>query len=754
MPSIVRIHVGSARDLPVMDRTSKLTDAYVEVEVAGTEMRTAVCRKTLNPSWDEDFEVSVADDSRLQNDPVEFKVMDMDVYSADDPIGLVYVDLNPLLMRAGARETSQRDLVIEGWFPIYDTLKGVRGELSVRLKLQFIGDDNPFKESSAGVQFFGISSLCPVTYAVTRILGFVEELEVDDDPEFEWSDNFRTARKSNESRQLLFYRLSCNLRRQLGKKVLDLGGNAILGYQQHFDVEGDSGIVARGIGTACYIAPPTPMMMGGHGGGAATAAAAGMAAVAGASPPPPPPPPPLVMPLLPRETQMMSSAAGAYPYHLHHHRRSASGTPQLLGARGGAAGAHHAREVQLFTLSQLPGPMPVKLAGVVSATSVKYLGKLAAKISDRETRDGWWSEIREEIRTHARVLRCWSVIGYSERCTITGDVCVLTARGTAALIKRRGPRRGAGGGGGQQMMPDGSGASGGGGGGGGGGVSSFSGGVGRVDPSPGSSPAGYAMSGESPSAVAAPLSPLRSKSLTFNDTGTAAETVAVSAAGAVGAGPAASAAPVAGAGGTGRGQHYFGGRGDGSSRYRRGRRSGASAGKRLRRQQRRNVFLSSSCASCHVPYHHHDAPFANMRLVPCAICKKKWVPEVLLATCELPDNTDVVGAGGTLVQARVCRPRRKCGGEEACVVVSEALPFIQYDLHRQLMIKMKVLGLNAAFGLEAQVQVGEGAILALATATAVFLPALPAPPPVAVQYGLGSMMMAGRSQRIEEQLAR
>lgn len=46
------------------------------------------------------------------------------------------------------------------------------------------------------------------------------------------------------------------LRRKVGLVVQDLGGNAVLGYKQHFDLEGDSGkgIVARGYGTACYIA--------------------------------------------------------------------------------------------------------------------------------------------------------------------------------------------------------------------------------------------------------------------------------------------------------------------------------------------------------------------------------------------------------------------------------------------------------------------------------------------------------------------
>ena len=45
--------------------------------------------------------------------------------------------------------------------------------------------------------------------------------------------------------------------------------------------------------------------------------------------------------------------------------------------------------------------------------SVKFLGKLEATISDQETREGWWDELREEIKNHAKVLCCRYIIGYS-----------------------------------------------------------------------------------------------------------------------------------------------------------------------------------------------------------------------------------------------------------------------------------------------------------------------------------------------------
>ncbi len=51
--------------------------------------------------------------------------------------------------------------------------------------------------------------------------------------------------------------------------------------------------------------------------------------------------------------------------------------------------------------------------------------------------------------------------------------------------------------------------------------------------------------------------------------------------------------------------------------------------------------------------------------------------------------------------------------------MSEAIPFLEYDLHRQIMYKFKVLGMNAAFGLRFQIAISENLIVGLASATAV-----------------------------------
>ena len=103
-----------------------------------------------------------------------------------------------------------------------------------------------------------------------------------------------------------------------------------------------------------------------------------------------------------------------------------------------------------------------------------------------------------------------------------------------------------------------------------------------------------------------------------------------------------------------------------------------------------HLHVDIACACCHVPYPHNHAPFANMRLVPCQSCRKKWVPEILMATVE-PPATLVTAGRGRLIQAQVCRalpPKQK--GEALAMSVSDTLPFLQHDLMRQLLTKLRL----------------------------------------------------------------
>ena len=122
MPAAIKLRVIGARELPIMDSPTDSTDAYVEVCFATTTpLRTRVQKRTLNPTWNQEFRIEVADDCDLQDCPLVLKCWDKDIMSADDEIGAVCIDLNPLLLQ-------QEHVQLAGWFPLYDTLRGACGE--------------------------------------------------------------------------------------------------------------------------------------------------------------------------------------------------------------------------------------------------------------------------------------------------------------------------------------------------------------------------------------------------------------------------------------------------------------------------------------------------------------------------------------------------------------------------------------------------------------------------------------------------
>lgn len=49
---------------------------------------------------------------------------------------------------------------MSGWFPVYDTMHGIRGEVNVIVKVELFSDFNKFRQSSCGVQFFNCKLNC------------------------------------------------------------------------------------------------------------------------------------------------------------------------------------------------------------------------------------------------------------------------------------------------------------------------------------------------------------------------------------------------------------------------------------------------------------------------------------------------------------------------------------------------------------------------------------------------------------------
>ncbi|XP_055923455.1 C2 domain-containing protein 5 isoform X1 [Eupeodes corollae] len=252
MPGKVGVKIKAGRNLPIMDRSSETTDAYVEIKLGGVTHKTDVCRKSLNPQWNTDWFRFEIDDAELQDEPLQIRLMDHDTYSANDAIGKVNISLNPLCLETASQSTQGKGAVLSGWIPVFDTMHGIRGEVNIIVKVDLFSDVNKFRQSSCGIQFFH-SSCVPHGYRAQIIHGFVEELVVNDDPEYQWIDKIRTPRASNEARQVVFLRLSGQVQRKIGLKAINLGANAVIGYNQCFDLEGDVGVVARGIGTAVTL---------------------------------------------------------------------------------------------------------------------------------------------------------------------------------------------------------------------------------------------------------------------------------------------------------------------------------------------------------------------------------------------------------------------------------------------------------------------------------------------------------------------
>ncbi|XP_053090876.1 C2 domain-containing protein 5 isoform X12 [Pangasianodon hypophthalmus] len=605
MPGKLKAKIMAGRHLPVMDRASDLTDAFVEVKFGNTTFKTDVCPKSLNPQWNSEWFKFEVDDEDLQDEPLQITVLDHDTYSANDAIGKVYIDIDPLLC-------SEAATVISGWFPIYDTIHGIRGEINVLVKVDLFNDLNRFRQSSCGVKFFCTTSI-PRCYRAMMVHGFVEELVVNEDPEYQWIDRIRTPRASNEARQRLISLMSGELQRKIGLKVLEMGGNAVVGYLQCFDLEGESGLVVRAIGTACTLDKIS-----------STHAPVGATNPANSSPSKDikeagfgeeaPGVPLCSGPPTPLRAQTFSSFSPSKSYS----RQSSSSdtelslTPKTGMGSGGSAGkeagplkallrqqtqsALEQREFPFFTLTSFPPGFLLHVGGVVSARSVKLLDRIHNP-DEPETRDAWWEEIRQEIKSHAKALGCHAVVGYSESTSICEEVCILSASGTAAILSSR-------------FMQDGA----------------------------------------------------------------------------------------------------------------------------LDTEHRFDDVVPPACGFCHIPYDELNMPFPA-QLTYCHCCRRHKVPDVLFTTIDVPTEAHVTGKG-CLIQARLCRTKKKAQGEGNATAISNLLPFLEYELHTQLMNKLKLRSMNALFGLRIQISVGENMLLGLASATGVYLTALPSP---------GGIQIAGKT---------
>ncbi|XP_056092020.1 C2 domain-containing protein 5 isoform X4 [Rhinichthys klamathensis goyatoka] len=700
MPGKLKAKIVAGRHLPVMDRASDLTDAFVEVKFGNTTFKTDVYPKSLNPQWNSEWFKFEVDDEDLQDEPLQITVLDHDTYSANDAIGKVYIDIDPLLC-------SEAATVISGWLPIYDTIHGIRGEINVLVKVDLFNDLNRFRQSSCGVKFFCTTSI-PRCYRAIMIHGFVEELVVNEDPEYQWIDRIRTPRASNEARQRLIFLMSGELQRKIGLKVLEMGGNAVVGYLQCFDLEGESGLVVRAIGTACTLEKISTLP--------ATATLPSNSSpskdikepVFGEEGPGVPlssgPPTPL-------RAQTFSSFSPSKSYS----RQSSSSDTELSltpkTARIFLSPSTPALESESSSLPSVHLPHHFR-PGMASWSSTPP----PLHVSQSDT-----AMLRKSVSFSEELLLAASGMGSGGSAgKEAGPLKALLRQQTQSALEQRG-------------------------------VSSSSEAFVRTGEYPfftlTSFPPGFLLhlggvvsarsvklldrihNPDEPETRDAWWEEIRQeiKSHTkalgchavvgYSESTSICEEVCILSA----SGTAAILSSRFMQDGPLETDHRLSRQplvfSTGSERVDGDMGSTASLGF--------EEVAPPGCEFCHIPYDELNIPFPA-QLTYCCCCRRYKVPDVLFTTIDLPTEANITGKG-CLIQARLCRTKKKAQGEGNAMAISNLLPFLEYELHTQLMNKLKLRGMNALFGLRIQISVGETMLLGLASATGVYLTALPSP---------------------------
>ncbi|XP_069019662.1 C2 domain-containing protein 5 isoform X1 [Embiotoca jacksoni] len=724
MPGKLKAKIVAGRHLPVMDRASDLTDAFVEVKFGNTTFKTDVCPKSLNPQWNSEWFKFEVDDEDLQDEPLQITVLDHDTYSANDAIGKVYIDIDPLLCTEAAS-------VISGWFPIYDTIHGIRGEINILVKVELFNDLNRFRQSSCGVKFFCTTSI-PRCYRAAMVHGFVEELVVNEDPEYQWIDRIRTPRASNEARQRLISLMSGELQRKIGLKVLEMGGNAVVGYLQCFDLEGESGLVVRAIGTACTLdklssgsAPNTNTHM--HPNTAPASNACNSPSKDGKDPVfgedlPSSSGPPTPFRALPTSSSSPPPFSPSKPCS----RQSSSSdtdlsltpkteAPQSVRRRPGIFLCPSSPTLFTDTLS-LPGCGPV---GCVHNSAPRASTPPPPSSVHSDT-----TLLRKSVSFTEDLLLAASGMGSGGSTgKEAGPLKTLLRQQTQTALEQRG--------------------------------ASSSGLLLNAREFPfftlTSFPPGFlvhvggvvsARSVKLLDRIHNPaLGNTRSYKLLDWNNVTADEPETRDAWWEEIRQEIKSHAKALGC-------HAVVGYSERTSICEEVcilSASGTAAILNPRYMREGCLDIGStdhrfeepsppSCGFCHIPYDELNMPFPA-QLTYCYHCRRQKVPDVLFTTIDLPPEAAVTGKG-CLIQARLCRLKKKAQGEVNATAISNLLPFMEYELHTQLMNKMKLRSMNALFGLHIQISVGENMLLGLASATGVYLTALPAP---------GGIQIAGKT---------
>ncbi|XP_024190558.1 protein C2-DOMAIN ABA-RELATED 1-like [Rosa chinensis] len=91
MLGLLRIHIQRGVNLAIRDMRS--SDPYLIVRMGKQKLKTRVVKKSVNPEWNEQLTLSIADPSL----PILVSVYDKDTFSFDDKMGDAEFEFGPFI---------------------------------------------------------------------------------------------------------------------------------------------------------------------------------------------------------------------------------------------------------------------------------------------------------------------------------------------------------------------------------------------------------------------------------------------------------------------------------------------------------------------------------------------------------------------------------------------------------------------------------------------------------------------------------
>ncbi|CRG98795.1 conserved Plasmodium protein, unknown function [Plasmodium relictum] len=388
MPCIVKVRISGIRDFNTFEKSEIDSFKYIEVTLGETKQRTKFNINRNTNDLNLSFRLEIADDSELQTCPL--KIIIDDVENINN--GYIQIDFSFFYFHD--------NLKLEGWFPLYDSLAGLKGELYCIIKWEFFEEKNPYNDNSADVLLLGTTSFPNNSpYHIEQIIDFAHELKIVNDPEYDWKDLIRSNRNSNEARCDVIQNSFMQTRKIIGKKAKLLGGNAILGYQEHLNLEGSTTnkICIRIIGTVVKLRKNSFNDIN-------------------------------YCNFIEKDSIKNILRNNELFFENNYVKNKDENFNKRENTR--PYSSYNYVDVILLTLDSLPNNIKYTYGGLVASKAVKVLHQRVTE----DHRDEWLLEIRDELKSNAKFLSCNAILGYKEDIYIFNDVIVLYCYGTAINI--------------------------------------------------------------------------------------------------------------------------------------------------------------------------------------------------------------------------------------------------------------------------------------------------------------------------------